>query len=124
MDLKNNKLVNKYFSDLVERTSAPPMEIIADGTQANENPAASYRVFGCVTGNNSSRLLLDYKVEHPHAYEEIMRLLFEKNYGAGLTHIKIELGADINSSSGTEPCSKRSANEPADVTKRSIRISR
>ena len=84
MDLKNNKLVNKYFSDLVERTSAPPMEIIADGTQANENPAASYRGFGCVTGNNSSRLLLDYKVEHPHAYEEIMRLLFEKNYGAGL----------------------------------------
>lgn len=65
MDLKNNKLVNKYFSDLVERTSAPPMEIIADGTQANENPAASYRGFGCVTGNNSSRLLLDYKVEHP-----------------------------------------------------------
>lgn len=117
MDLKNNKLVNKYFSDLVERTSAPPMEIIADGTQANENPAASYRGFGCVTGNNSSRLLLDYKVEHPHAYEEIMRLLFEKNYGAGLTHIKIELGADINSSSGTEPCSKRSANEPADVTR-------
>ena len=61
--------------------------------------------------------MLDYKVEHPHAYEEIMRLLFQKDYGAGLTHIKLELGADINSSSGTEPCTKRSLNEPADVTR-------
>lgn len=115
--LKNNKFVNKYFSELVERSAITPMEVIADGTQANENPSASYRGFGCVTGNNSSRLLLDYKVEHPQAYEEIMRLLFQKDYGAGLTHIKIELGADINSSSGTEPCSKRTVNEPADVTR-------
>lgn len=115
--MKNNKIVNKYFSNLIDHSSVTPMEIIADGTQANENPAACYRGFGCVTGNNSSRLLLDYKVEHPQAYEEIMRLLFQKEYGVGLTHIKIELGADINSSSGTEPCTKRSANEPADVTR-------
>ncbi len=113
---KNNKVVNR-FASLMERNAAPPMEIIADGTQANENPAAAYRGFGCVTANNSSRLLLDYKVEHPQAYEEIMRLLFQKNYGAGISHIKLELGADINSSSGTEPCTKRSANEPADVTR-------
>ena len=93
------------------------MEVLADGTQANENPAACHRGLGCVSGNNSSRLLLDYKVEHPHAYEEIMRLLFQKDYGAGLTHIKLELGADVNSSSGTEPCTKRSLNEPADVTR-------
>ena len=46
-----------------------------------------------------------------------MRLLFQKNYGVCLTHIKLELGADINSSSGTEPATKRSANEPADVTR-------
>ena len=47
------------------------------------------------------------------------RLLFQKDYGAGLdTHQagKI-LGADVNSSSGTEPCTKRSLNEPADVTR-------
>ncbi len=115
--IKNNKIMNQYFSGIVERTNKPPMEIVVDGTGANENPAACYRGFGCVTGNNSSRLLLDYKTEHPGAYEEIMRLLFEKNYGIGLSHIKIELGADINSSSGTEPCTKRTANEPADVTR-------
>ena len=119
--MKNNKIVNHYFTNLKERSTITPMEVIADGTQANENPAACYRGMGCVSGNNSSRLLLDYKVEHPHAYEEIMRLLFQKDYGAGLTHIKLELGADINSSSGTEPCTKRSLNEPADVTRGAVR---
>ena len=114
--MKNNKIVN-HFSNFKERSTITPMEVLADGTQANENPAACYRGLGCVSGNNSSRLLLDYKVEHPHAYEEIMRLLFQKDYGAGLTHIKLELGADVNSSSGTEPCTKRSLNEPADVTR-------
>ena len=89
--MKNSKFVNKYFSELMDRSNAAPMEIIADGTQANENPAACYRGFGCVSANNSSRLLLDYKAEHPQAYEEIMRLLFQKNYGACLTHIKLEL---------------------------------
>jgi len=82
--LKNNKLMNQYFSGLVERTAKAPMKIIVDGTQANENPAAAYRGFGCVSANGSSRLLLDYKTEHPHDYEEIMRLLFEKNYGVGI----------------------------------------
>ena len=114
--MKNNKIVN-HFSNFKERSTITPMEVLADGTQANENPAACYRGLGCVSGNNSSRLLLDYKVEHPHAYEEIMRLLFQKDFGAGLTHIKLELGADVNSSSGTEPCTKRSLNEPADVTR-------
>lgn len=115
--MKNSKIVNKYFSPLLERSSVTPMELIVDGTQANENPAACYRGFGCVSANNSSRLLLDYKVEHPQAYEEIMRLLFQKDYGVCISHIKIELGADVNSSSGTEPCTKRSVNEPADVTR-------
>lgn len=93
------------------------MEIVADGMQANENPAAWHRGLGCITANNSSRLLLDYKVEHPKEYEEMMRLLFQKDYGVGLRHIKIELGADINSSSGTEPATKRSMEECADVTR-------
>ena len=30
-----------------------------------------------------------YKVEHPKEYEEIMRLLFQKDYGIGLSHIKL-----------------------------------
>lgn len=92
-------------------------QIIADGASVNENPAARFRGLGCVTGNGSSRLLMDYKAQFPASYQEILRLLFEPGYGAGLSHIKIEFGADINSSSGTEPCTMRSADEPADVTR-------
>ena len=111
-------LIDKCISGIAEKTgNVPLMEIIADGTQVNENPAACYRGLGCVTANNSSLLLLDYKIEHPKEYEEMMRLLFQKDYGVGLTHIKVELGADVNSSSGTEPATKRSADEPADVTR-------
>lgn len=88
-----------------------------DGNTINMDEGTVYRGLGVVTGNNSSRLLMDYKTEHPDAYWEIMRLLFLPDYGAGLTHIKIEFGTDVNSSSGTEPCIMRSADEKADVTR-------
>ena len=92
-------------------------EIIIDGATVNENPAAVFRGLGCVTGNGSSRLLMDYKANFPEVYEEIVKQLFAPGYGAGLTHIKVELGADVNSSSGTESCVKRSAEEVPDVTR-------
>lgn len=81
-------------------------ELIIDGSTVDRNPASAFRGLGAVTGNNSSRLLMDYKAKSPDSYWEIMELLFRPDYGAGLTHVKIELGADINSSSGTEPCVK------------------
>ncbi len=98
---------------LVQKTC----EIIVDGNTVNENPAAAFRGLGCVTSSGSSRLLMDYKVKFPDIYEEIVKQLFAPNYGAGLTHIKVEFGADINSSSGTEPCVKRAADEVPDVTR-------
>ncbi len=92
-------------------------EIIVDGNTVNENPAAAFRGLGCVTGNGSSRLLMDYKTNFPDVYDEILRQLFAPEYGAGLTHIKVEFGADINASSGSEPCVKRTAEEVPDVTR-------
>ncbi|MCM1062564.1 MAG: glycosyl hydrolase family 59 [Eubacterium sp.] len=88
-----------------------------DGNTVNMDEGTVYRGLGVVTGNNSSRLLMDYKTENPDAYWEIMNLLFKPDYGAGLTHIKIEFGSDVNSSSGTEPSIMRSADETADVTR-------
>lgn len=76
-----------------------------------------FKGLGCISANNSSRLLLDYKALYPEVYTEILRLLFEKDYGACLTHLKLEMGADINSSSGTEPSTMRFENETADVTR-------
>ncbi len=92
-------------------------QIIIDGNRANTHPAAAHRGLGFVTGNGSSRLLLDYKRLHPAMYEEILRLLFAPGVGAGITHLKLEFGTDINSSSGTEPCTMRAADAPADVTR-------
>ena len=69
-----------------------------------------------VSANNSSRLLLDYKAENPEAYHEILEYMFGDD-GIGINHLKVEMGADINSSSGTEPGVKRSEDEKADVTR-------
>ncbi|MCH5192933.1 MAG: glycosyl hydrolase family 59 [Oscillospiraceae bacterium] len=92
-------------------------EVIIDGNTVNMDEGTVFRGLGVVTGNNSSRLLMDYKTESPASYWEIMNLLFKPDYGAGLTHVKIEFGADVNSSSGTEPSIMRSADEKADVTR-------
>jgi hypothetical protein len=64
-----------------------------------------------VIGNGTSHLLTDYAWKQPKAYEEVLRLLFLPGYGAGLSHLAIELGNDLNG----EPCTKRSSAEPADV---------
>ncbi|MCH5350039.1 MAG: glycosyl hydrolase family 59 [Oscillospiraceae bacterium] len=81
-----------------------------------KNTGKKYWGAGMVSGNNSSRLLLDYKYENPEAYREILEHIFGAE-GLCITHLKLEMGADINSTSGTEPCVKRSENEPADVTR-------
>lgn len=75
-----------------------------------------YRGLGMVSANNSSRLLLDYKAEHPQAYWQILRLLFGEE-GLRMCHLKVEMGSDINSSSGTEPSVKRTPDEKADATR-------
>lgn len=91
-------------------------DVIIDGDKAITAENKLYRGAGMVTGNNSSRLLLDYKDENPEKYWEIMNFLFGDK-GIGLEHIKIEMGSDINSSSGTEPNIMRSEDETPDVTR-------
>lgn len=94
-------------------------ELLVDGEDverdADGSPFNTFGGFGSVSCNNTSNLLLDYKEEHPEVYWRILRMLFDPVEGAGLKHIKVELGADNNTSSGTEPATKRSADEPANV---------
>lgn len=99
------------------QVNAAYQNITIDGNTVNTDEGTIFRGLGAITGNNSSRLLMDYKTQNPEAYWEIMNLLFKPDYGAGLTHVKIELGSDVNSSSGTEPSVMRSADETADVTR-------
>ncbi len=90
------------------------MKVRITKTQNSKN----YRGMGVISGNGSSRLLLDYKYECPQKYDEIMNLIFAPDErGLGIAHLKIEMGSDINSSSGTEPCVKRYADEKADVSR-------
>lgn len=93
-----------------------PMNIVIDGKNANTLENMLYRGVGMVSGNNSSRLLLDYKNENPEAYWEIMNYMFGKQ-GLEISHLKLEMGSDVNSSSGTEPSVMRTEDEKADVTR-------
>lgn len=92
------------------------MTVNIDMTTASLAENTLYKGFGLISANNSSRLLLDYKYEHPERYDEILNYLFGED-GLDISHIKVEMGADINSSSGTEPATMRSADEKADVTR-------
>jgi len=92
------------------------MDMIIRGDQADFAPHRRYRGAGMVSGNNSSRLLMDYRTESPAAYEELLQHIFGAD-GVGVNHLKLEMGSDVNSSSGTEPAVKRSAEERADVTR-------
>lgn len=76
--------------------------------------ANTFKGFGYLSCNNSSRLLLDYKAEQPASYQQILQILFGGHHPL-MTMIKLELGDDANTSSGTEPATKRSATEPANV---------
>lgn len=86
------------------------MNINIDG----KNTGGVFKGLGLVSGNGSSRLLVDYKHEQPEKYYEIMNHIFGEK-GMGITHLKLEMGSDINSSSGTEPCVKRFAEEQTDT---------
>ena len=99
-----------------EENNMKSAEIIIDGQKANTAENMRFRGAGMVSGNNSSRLLLDYKAEHPDKYNEILEYLFGEK-GIGITFLKLEMGSDVNSSSGTEPSVKRTADEEADVTR-------
>lgn len=104
------------FSIEKSKEELPPQDVIPvtlDGTQIDK--ANTFGGFGSVTCNNTSRLLLDYKALHEDKYWEIMNLLFNKESGAGINHVKIEMGADVNSSSGTEPATMRSPDEEPNV---------
>ena len=103
--------INKAIAEAGDST-----DIVIDGSKANTAENMLFRGNGMVSANNSSRLLLDYKEKNPDAYDEILHLLFGED-GLNINHLKIEMGADINSSSGTEPSVKRTEDEKADVTR-------
>ncbi|MES2222830.1 MAG: galactosylceramidase [Acidobacteriota bacterium] len=67
-----------------------------------------FQGIGALSAGASSRLLVDY----PEPYRsQILDYLFKPNYGASLQHLKVEIGADVNSTDGSEPASMRSRSD-------------
>lgn len=65
----------------------------------------TYEGIGALSAGASSRLLIDY--EEPYR-SQILDYLFKPGYGAALQHLKVEIGADVNSTDGSEPSTMRS----------------
>ncbi|HZD51129.1 MAG TPA: hypothetical protein VE178_20485 [Silvibacterium sp.] len=59
---------------------------------------------GALSAGASSRLLYDYP--EPQR-SQILDYLFKPGYGAALQHLKVEVGADVNSTDGSEPSHMR-----------------
>lgn len=99
------------------QAAAKKRTLTIDGNTLVTEENSAFRGLGAVTCNNSSRLLMDYKEEHETEYWEIMNWLFNPETGAGLSHVKIELGSDLDTSSGAEPATKRFAGQKANVNR-------
>ena len=92
------------------------VNIKIDGNKANTNENFLYRGQGMISCNGSSRLLLDYKEKNPESYWQILEYTYGIS-GLKFTHFKVEMGSDVNTSSGTEPTTMRYEDENADVTR-------
>ena len=126
--LKSSRLIAVIISIVLTFSIMGAIPMTKENIKANAESTFSISVdgnkitqdslrLGAISANNSSRLLMDYKEKHPDAYWEIMNYLFNKETGIGLTHIKIELGSDCDSSSGTEPATMRAEKEEANVNR-------
>lgn len=83
---------------------AQQLEIVLDGNSTG-------RVFdgiGALSAGASSRLLIDYP--EPQR-SQILDYLFKPGYGAALQHLKVEIGADVNSTDGSEPSFMRTPSD-------------
>jgi hypothetical protein len=82
----------------------PADNVVLDGNSKG-------RVFdglGAASAGASSRLLIDYP--EPQR-SQILDYLFKPGYGAALQHLKVEIGADVNSTDGSEPSHMRSPSD-------------
>jgi O-glycosyl hydrolase len=87
--------------------------VVASGQQTSVvlDGRSKGRVFdglGAVSAGASSRLLIDYPERQRN---EILDYLFKPGYGAALQRLKVEIGADVNSTDGAEPSHMRTASD-------------
>ena len=90
------------------------VEITIDGADVEEAAknvnGLTYKGFGLINGNSTSNLLLDYKYQHPKAYDEMMQVLFGGEHPL-MNNVKMEMGNDGNNSTGAHSCTMRYEDE-------------
>jgi len=92
---------------------ALPQNVAPALTRISIDGKGEGRIFeglGAVSAGASSRLLIDYR--EPYR-SQILDYLFRPSYGAALQHLKVEIGADVNSTDGSEPSIARTRAEMA-----------
>jgi hypothetical protein len=83
---------------------AAQARIVIDGRGAGR----TFDGLGAVSAGGSTRLLVDYP--EPQR-SRILDYLFKPGYGAALQHLKVEIGADVQSTDGSEPSHMRAASD-------------
>lgn len=88
-----------------------PARLLSQQIKIEINGSSAGRIFdglGAVSAGASSRLLIDYP--EPQR-SQILDYLFKPGYGAALQHLKVEIGADVNSTDGSEPSFMRTPDD-------------
>ncbi|MDH6485404.1 GH59 galactosidase [Streptomyces sp. SAI-127] len=95
-----------------------PVQIVVDGNdvRADNVNGLTYKGLGLLSCNSTSNLLMDYKAEHPERYWQLVRVLFGGKSPL-INHVKIEMGSDTNTSTGSDPATMRTRDELADASR-------
>ncbi|MFF0091973.1 GH59 galactosidase [Streptomyces canus] len=95
-----------------------PVQIVVDGNdvRADNVNGLTYKGLGLLSCNSTSNLLMDYKAEHPERYWQLVRVLFGGKNPL-INHVKIEMGSDTNTSTGSDPATMRTRDELADASR-------
>ncbi|MEU9326628.1 GH59 galactosidase [Streptomyces canus] len=95
-----------------------PVQIVVDGNdvRADNVNGLTYKGLGLLSCNSTSNLLMDYKAEHPDRYWQLIRVLFGGKSPL-INHVKVEMGSDTNTSTGSDPATMRTRDELADASR-------
>jgi O-glycosyl hydrolase len=83
---------------------AGPASIVIDGKSGGR----TFDGLGAVSAGGSTRLLIDYPEPRRR---QILDYLFKPGFGAALQRLKVEIGADAQSTDGSEPSHMRTARD-------------
>src|ERR1019366_3579833 len=97
-------LLAAIFFLYVQPVIAQQTHVVLDGQSAGR----TFDGLGALSAGASSRLLIDYP--EPQR-SQILDYLFKPGYGAALQHLKGEIGADVNSTDGSEPSHMRTRSD-------------